>query len=167
MRAPAAYSCSSKCWTHRLRTHARAHAYRYARGRQQRTGARRAARAATGDCACVRRGDFRWKQKRATRNGAGILELVSRIMAGVGTFFVLVVLQVFVPQPSGGQQSGSCTSLPDAVRRGLAETLNSQTSELAEQFNMSFTVGVAMCDGSEMATSAGLDDRFAHTPLSS
>eukprot|EP01043_Picozoa_sp_COSAG02_P096067 COSAG02_NODE_32383_length_517_cov_0.734450_1_plen_116_part_10 len=94
-------------------------------------------------------------EAKTTRNGAGILELVSRIMGGVGTFFVLVVLQVFVPQPSDGQQSGSCTSLPDAVRRGLAETLNSQTSELAEQFNMSFTVGVAMCDGSEMATSAG------------
>ena len=83
--------------------------------------------------------------------------------------FGLVVLHAVIPHCcSGGQSdSGSCASLPESIVRGLTETLDAQTAELAQQFNMSFTVGVAMCDGSEIATSAGLDDRFAHTLLSS
>ena len=60
-----------------------------------------------------------------------------------------------------------CTALPGPVRTGLIQELAGTTEELARQFNMSFTVGVAMCDGSEIATSAGLDDRFARTPLRS
>lgn len=89
-------------------------------------------------------------------------------MGASGMLFGLFGL--FGSLDSNGQHSdnsSSCTSLQEPVVRGLTETLEAQTAELAEQFNMSFTVGVAMCDGSEIATSAGLDDRFARTPLHS
>ena len=69
--------------------------------------------------------------------------------------------------PGVDAQVGGCTALPGPVRTGLIQELAGTTEELARQFNMSFTVGVAMCDGSEIATSAGLDDRFARTPLRS
>ena len=69
--------------------------------------------------------------------------------------------------PGADGQGAGCTALPGPVRTGLMEELAGTTEELAQQFNMSFTVGVAMCDGSEIATSAGLDDRFARTPLRS
>ena len=69
-------------------------------------------------------------------------------------------LQLLALAPGADGQGAGCTALPGPVRTGLME-------ELAQQFNMSFTVGVAMCDGSEIATSAGLDDRFARTPLRS
>ena len=92
----------------------------------------------------------------------------SERMGASGMLFGLFGL--FGSLDSNGQHSdnsSSCTSLQEPVVRGLTETLEAQTAELAEQFNMSFTVGVAMCDGSEIATSAGLDDRFARTPLHS
>ena len=90
-------------------------------------------------------------------------------MGASGMLFGLVALHALFPHCCSGRQSnsGSCASLPESIVRGLTETLDAQTAELAQQFNMSFTVGVAMCDGSEIATSAGLDDRFAHTLLSS
>ena len=92
----------------------------------------------------------------------------SERMGASGMLFGLFI-GLFGSLDSNGQfsDSSSCTSLQEPVVRGLTETLEAQTAELAEQFNMSFTVGVAMCDGSEIATSAGLDDRFARTPLHS
>ena len=86
----------------------------------------------------------------------------------VGSRAAAVGLQLLVlAAPGVDAQVGGCTALPGPVRTGLIQELAGTTEELARQFNMSFTVGVAMCDGSEIATSAGLDDRFARTPLRS
>jgi hypothetical protein len=86
-------------------------------------------------------------------------------MASRALLAAVVTALLLLLESSSSQ--AACTPLATPIRAGLEATLRAQTQQLAAQFNMSFTVGVAMCDGSNIATSAGLDDRFARTPLRS
>ena len=82
-------------------------------------------------------------------------------MMAIRLLLLLLSLTATIP----AAESGPCVPLAAPIRTGLAAVLAGMTSDLATQFNMSFTTGLALCDGTDMGFSSGLDDRFARTPL--